>query len=151
MNLLVSAQNFPSLNPISPGVGPQPRANAYTCKKSMGGNSYNFCIFLNKVREKPFHGQTTFRLVEGSLNWSKTPYISRTKCLRHQKLVSNWSLLQKLNFKPIFEQVTPSRPSGKKEKALRHICPTPGVIRSKKCGVMWGKCFRMFLWVLLIW
>ena len=26
---------------------PRPRANAYTRKKSMGGNSDNFCIFLN--------------------------------------------------------------------------------------------------------
>ena len=26
---------------------PPPRANAHTCKKSMGGNSDKFCIFLN--------------------------------------------------------------------------------------------------------
>ena len=35
---------------------PQPRKNACTRRKSMGGNSDNFCIFLNVcyVREKPF-------------------------------------------------------------------------------------------------
>ena len=34
----------------NPGGGgadlPPPRANAYTCKKSMGGNSHNFWTFL---------------------------------------------------------------------------------------------------------
>ena len=33
------------LNPISDL--PPPHANAYTCKKSMGGNSDNFCVFPN--------------------------------------------------------------------------------------------------------
>ena len=40
------------LTPFDPGAGgadlaPPPRANAYSRKKSMGGNSDNFCIFLN--------------------------------------------------------------------------------------------------------
>ena len=40
-----------SVNPISPRWGgadlPLPHANVYTSKKSMGGNSDKFCIFLN--------------------------------------------------------------------------------------------------------
>ena len=34
-------------NPGGGEVLPQLHANAYTRKKSMGGNSDNFCIFLN--------------------------------------------------------------------------------------------------------
>ena len=45
--------------------------------------------------------------------------------------------LRELNCKPIFEQVTPSRSSGKQEKALGQTAPPPplGVLRSKKCRV----------------
>ena len=40
--------------------------SAYTCRKSTGGNSDNFCTL-----DTTFHGQKTFRLVRGSLSWSE--------------------------------------------------------------------------------
>ena len=42
-------------------------------------------------------------------------FISGTKGLRHQQWAWNWRFLRELNCKPIFEQVTPSRSSGKQE------------------------------------
>ena len=87
-----------------------------------------------------FHSQKTFHSVGGSLSWSETPYFhkggplqmapkckkklfsnsytSRTKWPRHQKWALNWRFLRELNCEPIFEQVTPSRSSGKNRKSL---------------------------------
>ena len=99
--------------------------------------------------ETTFHGQTTFRLAGGSLNWSETngakvasehrnvkkkkfsnTFIPGTKWLRHKKWVLNWSFLRELNSKPIFEQVTPSWSPGKKGKSLGadEVQKVPGLI-----------------------
>ena len=44
-------------------------------------------------------------------------------------------ILRELNCEPIFEQVTPSRSSGKKEKAWGQICPPfPGLKGPKYTG-----------------
>ena len=52
----------------------------------MGGNSVNFCRFLNVcmlgMLETTFHGQKTFCLVGGSLSWSETPYFHKGGPLR---------------------------------------------------------------------
>ena len=58
-------------------------------------------------------------------------YISGTKWLRHQKWVLNWRFLQELYCKFFFELVTPSRSSGKDEKARGQICP-PWVLKGPK-------------------
>ena len=46
--------------------------------------------------------------------------------LRHQQWVLNWKFLRELNCKPIFEQVTPFRSSGKKGKCLGAELPPLG-------------------------
>ena len=56
--------------------------------------------------ETTFHGQKTFRLDEGSLSWSETPYFHEGGPLR----------------------MGPKLPlsSGQQEKARGQICPQPG-------------------------
>ena len=71
-------------------------------------------------------------------NFCSNSYILGTKWPRHQKCVLNWRFLQESKFEPIFEHVTLSWSSGEKEKSWGLICPPPpGVIRSKKCQVLW--------------
>ena len=145
-----------------------PRANTYIPLKINGWKFWQLlCIpkCMLDTLETTFQGKKTFCLVKGSLSWSETPYfhncakvasehqnvrkklffsssfISGSKWLR--KWVLNWRFLRELKYKPIFEQVTPSRSSGKKENALGQICPPgswkvqniPGQIESK--GFEW--------------
>ena len=67
--------------------------------------------------------------------WTETFFsnspISGTKRLRHQKWVLNGRLLRELNSKPIFESVTPSMNSGKKENVPDYIGLTPKFV--SKC------------------
>ena len=59
---------------------PPPRANARTQKKSMGGHSEQFCIFLNlcliRRLEITFNGLTTFRLVSKLPRWSQNALLA---------------------------------------------------------------------------
>ena len=48
----------------------------------------------------------------------------------------NWRFLRELNSKPIFEQVTPSRISGKRKRLGADLPSPPGVKRSKKGQVL---------------
>ena len=58
---------------------PIPRANAYTVKNQW--MEILIVLYIPKCMlctlETIFHGQTTFRLFVGSLNWSETPYFHK--------------------------------------------------------------------------
>ena len=111
---------------ISPGGAdlPPPCANAYTRKNQWVKIQIISVYYISNVL---FMVKKLFRLVEEWLCWLETPYFHNLTLTIGAKVATQGRNVRKrkLNCKPILEQVTPSRSSGKSlGEDLSHPVPS---------------------------